>query len=135
MNTKTTKRVVREASPQTKALCGDHLPHVQALADRLNVSRATVVRSIIADFFAKNQDAAALAVPTEEEHIPSRCEACLAGCLFCGTKTDVNDFPKEEFGAVNLGSAPSHNGGKFRSCAHCFAVEVCGGYPEDYTNV
>ena len=49
----------RDPSPATRAICGPFLEAVQAMADELGVSRATVLRSMIAAWFERYPDEAA----------------------------------------------------------------------------
>jgi hypothetical protein len=48
--------MVRAASPQTRAVCGEHLDDVERIADLLHTTRATIIRSILADWFREHPD-------------------------------------------------------------------------------
>ncbi len=47
-----------EASPQTRAICAEYLPAIEAMAVAAGTSRAVVIRSMIADWFRSNPAAA-----------------------------------------------------------------------------
>lgn len=44
----------KEASPQTRALCGPRLPEVERIAALLDVTRAAIVRSILDQWFREH---------------------------------------------------------------------------------